>query len=510
MTDPRQIEIDYRRIGPTTLAVWQAEFRRVGSPLLANAEAMWRAAGEHSALALAQMWIEDQYETDRKLLSPSDNNPLNLRPWPADPHPPRGVVGVKQDFLQFDSPVSCVREWRRRIVDDPSYKNGVYGEARTLAEMVAIYAPAGDVHPVTGIDNADIGYADVVTTMLRRFADLEGTVLPAKGDAAAGDASPAEFAPAALLPYLEDASSRELIVRQGENVFFRIDVEVEAIRPTPRYARADVGSPRRGKDMAIGERAHVEWGWIARDGTFWMYSSYATRFKGIDFVPVGAPIAVPDASPGETTIPGSEPGAITVTAANYRLVDDPGTLLPPIVWKGSTNLFPNRHGLGRAIAIVYHCTDDLVLENTISWFQNPASNASAHFVIDRDGTTYQFVSSTDAAWTNGDWQVKGEPGYRTDIAWLVEAIAAGHNVNDFTIAYEFVATPDTPPTDAQYISAIGLSRYFCHPKILGIDPNRSHQLRHADINRISRGYCPGPAFDLARIIRELGGDPARM
>ncbi|HEU0164405.1 MAG TPA: hypothetical protein VFQ54_05120, partial [Thermomicrobiales bacterium] len=69
MTDLRQIEIDYRRIGPTTLAVWRSELVRVGSPLLPNAEAMWRVAGDHSALALAQMWIEDQYETDRKLLA---------------------------------------------------------------------------------------------------------------------------------------------------------------------------------------------------------------------------------------------------------------------------------------------------------------------------------------------------------------------------------------------------------------------------------------------------------
>ncbi|HEU0163819.1 MAG TPA: peptidoglycan recognition family protein, partial [Thermomicrobiales bacterium] len=443
-----------------------------------------------------------------KLLAPSDNNPLNLRPWWEDPHPPGGVAGVKQDFLQFDSPVSCVREWRRRIVDDPSYKKGAYVEAMTLAEMVAIYAPAGDVHPITGTDNADIGYADAVASMLRRFASLEVTESPAKGGQNADDLAPTAFAPPAFLPFLDDASSRELIVREGENVFFRIDAEVEAIRPTPRYARADVASSRLGKDMAIGERASVEWGWIARDGTFWMYSSYATRFKGVDFIPVGASIAVPGPLPGTPTIPEPVPG--TITAGNYRLVENPETLLPAIVWRGSTNFFPNRHGRGKAIAIVYHCTDDLVLANTIGWFQNPASKASAHFVIDRDGTVHQFVSSVDAAWTNGDWQVNGDPGYRSDIDWLVDAIEAGDNVNDYTIAYEFVATPETPPTEAQYVAAIGLSRYFCHPRVLGINANRSHQLRHADINRISRGYCPGPGFDLARIIRELGGDPARI
>lgn len=505
MIDLTQIESDYRRLGPMDLETWNAELKRVNSPLQPDAEAMWNVAGPHSALMAAQIWMECQYETDRELLSSSDHNPLNLRPWEGDPTPPLGVVGTKHQFLQFDTPASCVKEWRNRIVDDPTYKGGVYNKARTVSEMIAIYAPAGDVHPVTGKDNADIDYANTVGTMLNRYAASELPIdLAGSAGSKIGSAIDKPFAPAALLPFLEQAEGETLIVRHGENVFFRIDVDVVAIRTTPRYARASIQSDLRGEDMMKGEKAHIEWGWIEPDGTFWMYSDYATRFKGSDFTPVGVSIVVP----GQSTAPPPEQG--TITADNYRQEENPETLLPPILWKGSTNLFPNRHGRGQAIAIVYHCTDDLNLQNTVSWFQNPNSEASSHFVIDRDGVVYQFVSSKDASWTNGDWKVGGVAGYRRDIEWLAKAIDAGHNVNDYTISYEFVATPATPPTQAQYDSAIKLSRYFCHPKVLSINPNRSHQNRHADINGISRGYCPGPDFDLDMIIAALGGDPTAI
>ncbi|MGN6031994.1 MAG: hypothetical protein ACTHQE_10070, partial [Thermomicrobiales bacterium] len=94
--------------------------------------------------------------------------------------------------------------------------------------------------------------------------------------------------------------------------------------------------------------------------------------------------------------------------------------------------------------------------------------------------------------------------------WLNDAISRGINTNNPTVAAEYVATPGTPPTAAQYKSGIALARYFSHPKVYGIGVNRGSQCRHADVNSVSREYCPGPNFDLAMIIRELGGDPNSM
>ena len=167
--------------------------------------------------------------------------------------------------------------------------------------------------------------------------------------------------------------------------------------------------------------------------------------------------------------------------------------------------------MGKPAFIVHHCTDDLTLQHTINHFQNtttpPDKRASSTFVIDRDGTPYQFVSSQNTPWTNG---YVCNP--RTDLPALTAAIRqaenGGFSLNDWCITYEFVATPDEPPTDAQYDAAIGLSRYFC--ATYGIPPDRSHQLRHADIDSCTRDYCPGPRFQLDRIITALGGDPAHL
>lgn len=204
MTRLDKIDIEYREIGPTTEAVYRSEFRRAESPLLPHAEAMHAAAGEHSALALAMMWLENQYATTGIIIRPGDYNPLSMRPWLEDPTatvegevidwetrkrvyrngkpltvmvPPGAIGAILADdnsmMLRFSSPAAAIREWRRRIVDDRTYKGGVYNDKHTLAEMLTTYAPPGDVHPETGVDNAEIGYPAVVRTMLTRFEEME-------------------------------------------------------------------------------------------------------------------------------------------------------------------------------------------------------------------------------------------------------------------------------------------------------------------------------------------------
>jgi N-acetyl-anhydromuramyl-L-alanine amidase AmpD len=39
----------------------------------------------------------------------------------------------------------------------------------------------------------------------------------------------------------------------------------------------------------------------------------------------------------------------------------------------------------------------------IDWFQNPAAEASSHYVIGYDGTVYQMVAEKDIAWHAGNW-----------------------------------------------------------------------------------------------------------
>lgn len=171
--------------------------------------------------------------------------------------------------------------------------------------------------------------------------------------------------------------------------------------------------------------------------------------------------------------------------------------LPPTVERWS----PNSHDRGgqQPVAIVYHMTDS-DWASADAWFANPASRASSHVIIDRDGTIYRYVSSLRAAWTNG----KVERWNRA-IPWIGEAVATGRNLNDFTLAIEHAATRDSGFTRAQVDATVALSRYWLER--YGIRPCRGSMVRHADIDGRDRPYCPGEAFPLGEVIRRCGGDP---
>ena len=59
--------------------------------------------------------------------------------------------------------------------------------------------------------------------------------------------------------------------------------------------------------------------------------------------------------------------------------------------------FSSRNG-ERIRRIILHCTTSRSLDGSISWFQDPISQVSAHYVIGRDGTIVQMVRDGDKAW----------------------------------------------------------------------------------------------------------------
>lgn len=180
MTNLNAIGTNYRDIGDTTLEVFVSEFTRVNSPMLVEAEATFNAARPHSALFLAQAWLENKYKTTGHIIKPEHHNPVSIRPERIGELGPYGYGLITApdggQFLVFKTDADCAREWKRRLFDDATYKNGIYAATKTLGQMLAVYAPSGDTHPVTGLDNADIGYASTVTTMLKQFAAQEGDV----------------------------------------------------------------------------------------------------------------------------------------------------------------------------------------------------------------------------------------------------------------------------------------------------------------------------------------------
>ena len=107
---------------------------------------------------------------------------------------------------------------------------------------------------------------------------------------------------------------------------------------------------------------------------------------------------------------------------------------------------------------------------------------SAHFLIDRDGSVIQFVSTEDRAWHAGE-----------------SCFCGVDNCNDFSIGIELEGTDDVPYTDSQYrvlaeLTKTLMARYpaIAEDRIVG----------HSDVAP-GRKTDPGPSFDWDRFKTEL-------
>lgn len=206
---------------------------------------------------------------------------------------------------------------------------------------------------------------------------------------------------------------------------------------------------------------------------------------------VTPPAQTPVSSPTTTTIPPKVRGT-------------------PYVIDMTSYVSPNREPRSAPPeGIVYHYTVGDLDSFAADFMGQTGRQASANYVVDRDGTIYQFVDPDDAAWTHGD---TNQP--RTDLPWLAEKIAQGYNINDRAIGIEIVnagnaAKPgstdpaDFEPYTPEQIAAVQwLTNYLVQR--YGITPSRDRLLGHSDINSVEK-FDPGPLFPLEQIILGAGG-----
>ena len=103
---------------------------------------------------------------------------------------------------------------------------------------------------------------------------------------------------------------------------------------------------------------------------------------------------------------------------------------------------------------------------------------SSHFVIDRTGKIYQFVSVYDRAWHAG-----------------VSSFKSQENCNDFSLGIELIGSDNTPFEDNQYDALNKLIENLCRsfPKI-----KKENIVGHSEIAP-GRKTDPGPFFDWSKI-----------
>jgi N-acetylmuramoyl-L-alanine amidase len=135
--------------------------------------------------------------------------------------------------------------------------------------------------------------------------------------------------------------------------------------------------------------------------------------------------------------------------------------------------------------IVVHATANSTLIGVVSWFQNPTSYVSAHYVIGKDGKMVQMVKEKDRAWHAGKGEWRGVP-----------------NVNDYGLGIELVNLNDgqDPYPEAQYESLVKLCQALAHEynisteDIVGhyhVSPGCKTDPRGLDISKLRQDVAAG-------------------
>lgn len=93
---------------------------------------------------------------------------------------------------------------------------------------------------------------------------------------------------------------------------------------------------------------------------------------------------------------------MSLSIKNHRLLDGAN----PVDFVAT----PNKGGKIQPLYLMLHYTAGLKASGAIDWFQKPVAEASAHLVIDRDGTITQMVDFNLRAWHAGKSEYNGLTG----------------------------------------------------------------------------------------------------
>ncbi|MHA0041494.1 N-acetylmuramoyl-L-alanine amidase [Deinococcus sp. PEB2-63] len=155
---------------------------------------------------------------------------------------------------------------------------------------------------------------------------------------------------------------------------------------------------------------------------------------------------------------------------------------------------PGNFTKGRSVRpdrVLIHVADG-TYAGTLSWFQNPQCNTSAHYTVATDGRVGQSVSESDTAWHAGQWEM-----------------------NERSIGIEHEGQPSRgpwTPSAAQLEASARLVADIC--RRYGIPADRVHVIGHNEVNpgRAARANCPGPTWPwdayLRRVNELLAPQPA--
>jgi len=133
--------------------------------------------------------------------------------------------------------------------------------------------------------------------------------------------------------------------------------------------------------------------------------------------------------------------------------------------------------------IVVHYTGAMEISGTLSWFRQKRSQASAHYVIGRNGRIVKMVKDESKAWHAG--------------ASIYQGIK---HINNISLGIELVGVKGVEFTSDQYASLVNICAYLCvyhsiQPKDIVGHEHVSGKLAVDMGIRSTPKIDPGPLFD---------------
>ncbi len=134
-----------------------------------------------------------------------------------------------------------------------------------------------------------------------------------------------------------------------------------------------------------------------------------------------------------------------------------------------------RNGYKPEIIVIHISTGSLA--SMTSWFQNPASQVSAHYGVGKDGTVLQYVEESKASWANGRVL---NPTFKL--------LKPNVNPNQYTISIENEGDNLLYAPEKQLDTLAALIKEIATRYNIPID--RDHIIGHYQVDGVNKPYCP--------------------
>lgn len=181
-----------------------------------------------------------------------------------------------------------------------------------------------------------------------------------------------------------------------------------------------------------------------------------------------------------------------------------GSMLMNIEWIPS----PNFENVNIQVRGICDHVMDGTMASAVAWFQNPASQVSAHYLVGLDGRVVNMVpvsaGATKKAWAQG---------ITTPGSQWTPIVPNGANPNNYLVSIEHEGHPFDANfmNDKQYAASLELHRMLVGMFHIPVDAD--HIVGHYRFDHINRANCPGPKFPFQRLFTDIPNaaeDPAMI